>query len=144
MWREFIKTLTSESRFTSGVTEKQIAILESSLNLKLSDELKNLLFETDGVQGEYESGLIWPADRIAADNMKIRVNRLLAENYMPFDSLLFFADAGNGDQFALRVINGKAVPKGVFVWDHENDSRIWVAPSIQLYLEWWLTGKIVL
>jgi hypothetical protein len=30
----------------------------------------------------------------------------------------------------------------VFVWNHEDDSRTWVAPSLRVYLEWWLTGKI--
>jgi hypothetical protein len=24
------------------------------------------------------------------------------------------------------------------VWDHEQDSRTWVAPSLRTYLEWWL------
>ena len=61
---------------------------------------------------------------------------------MPFDNLIFFADAGNGDQFAFPIVSGEVRQNKVFVWDHEDDSRRWVAPSLQSYLEWWLTGKL--
>jgi len=54
---------------------------------------------------------------------------------------LFFADAGNGDQFALVPMTTR--PE-VFAWSHEDDSRTWVAPGLAKYLDWWLTGKIVL
>jgi hypothetical protein len=58
---------------------------------------------------------------------------------MPFDPLLFFADAGNGDQFAFVLRDRR---KDVFVWDHETDSRKWVAPDLGSYLTWWLDGRI--
>jgi hypothetical protein len=61
---------------------------------------------------------------------------------MPFDNLLFFADAGNGDQFAFPIQAGEVRRPDVFCWNHEDDSRIWVAPSLEKYLEWWLTGKL--
>jgi hypothetical protein len=32
----------------------------------------------------------------------------------------------------------------IFVWDHETDSRTWVAPRLEEYLEWWLDGRITL
>jgi hypothetical protein len=63
---------------------------------------------------------------------------------MPFDSFLFFGDAGNGDQFAFTICGGIVRRPDVFAWDHENDSRSWVAPSLRSYLDWWLTGKITL
>jgi len=63
-------------------------------------------------------------ERIAADNVGFRSNADFRELYMPFDPLLFFADAGNGDQFAFP----RTPPRDeVFVWDHEDDSRRWVA-----------------
>lgn len=61
---------------------------------------------------------------------------------MPFEPLLFFADAGNGDMFAYTVCNGSVRRPDIFVWNHEDDSRTWVAPSLALYLEWWLSGKL--
>ncbi|MFE4588193.1 SMI1/KNR4 family protein [Streptomyces laurentii] len=60
---------------------------------------------------------------------------------MPFDSLLFFADAGNGDLFALLP---RIDRPDVFVWNDEDDSRTWAAPSLATYLEWRSTGQIEL
>ena len=54
----------------------------------------------------------------------------------------FFADAGNGDQFAFGIIDKKIRNRDIFVWNHENDSREWVAPSLEKYLEWGATGKL--
>jgi SMI1 / KNR4 family (SUKH-1) len=69
-----------------------------------------------------------------------RANPEFARLYMPFD-LLFFADAGNGDQFAFVLRDSRKV---VFVWDHESDSRRWVARDLDTYLTWWLDGTLKL
>ncbi|HMJ10328.1 MAG TPA: SMI1/KNR4 family protein, partial [Polyangiaceae bacterium] len=66
------------------------------------------------------------------------------ELYMSFEPLLFFADAGNGDQFAFAITGGVVRRPDIFVWHHENDSRAWVAPSLERYLEWWLLGTLKL
>ncbi|MEV5283286.1 SMI1/KNR4 family protein [Streptomyces sp. NPDC051994] len=58
---------------------------------------------------------------------------------MPFDALLFFADAGNGDLFALLATIDRP---DVFVWNHEDDSRTCAAPSLAEYLRRRLTGQI--
>jgi hypothetical protein len=63
---------------------------------------------------------------------------------MPFDHLLFFADAGNGDHFAFALHAGVVRRPDVFAWNHEDDSRNWAAPSLEKYLEWWLTGRLKL
>ena len=63
---------------------------------------------------------------------------------MPFVDLLFFADAGNGDQFAYTIQNGRIQKSDIFAWNHENDSRNWVAPNLTRYLEWWLTGELTI
>jgi SMI1-KNR4 cell-wall len=74
----------------------------------------------------------------------MRTSAALRESYMPFENLLFFADAGNGDQFAYPIIQGASLRSDIFAWDHENDSRTWVAASLQRYIERWLTGKLSL
>jgi hypothetical protein len=81
------------------------------------------------------------AEWFASENRTLRDDGDRATIYMPFDPLLFFADAGNGDLFAL--LPGLRRPD-VFVWHHEDDGRTWVAPSLEKYLEWWLTGQIEL
>ncbi|UPK43655.1 SMI1/KNR4 family protein [Paenibacillus pabuli] len=61
---------------------------------------------------------------------------------MPFDNLIFFGESGIGDLFAFPVTGDRICRDDVFVWNHENDSRNWVAPSVSKYLEWSLQGKI--
>jgi hypothetical protein len=73
--------------------------------------------------GEYGLGVVWPVARIVNDNLRFRTS--FRDLYVPFDGILFFADAGNGDQFGFAVTSAGA-RDDVFVWDHENDSRTWM------------------
>ncbi len=144
MWKEFVSNLTNDSKYLLPVKEDEIHKAEQILNVKFSEELKSLLLETNGIKSEFQVDLIWSLDRILNDNIQFRNYRDFKELYMPFDCLLFFADAGNGDQFAYTIIDGKIRRNDVFVWNHENDSRIWVASSLKQYIEWWLNGTIKL
>ncbi|MFI8831135.1 SMI1/KNR4 family protein [Streptomyces afghaniensis] len=65
------------------------------------------------------------------DNLSFRNDEQYKSLYMKFDSLMFFGDNGGGDQFAfVRRLERHEV----FVWDHETDSRILVAPSLERYV----------
>jgi hypothetical protein len=112
--------------------------------IKLEAQLRSCLLEADGVRGEYSLDLLWPIERIVADNRRFRSHPDFRELYMPFDCLLFFADAGNGDQFAYPILVGAIRRNDIFVWNHEDDSRTWVAPSLKTYFEWLLTDRIQL
>lgn len=142
MWLELISQLSQDLQFHLPAPLNEIASVESELEVSLPKELKNLLQESNGVEGSYGLGLIWSTERIKRDNLSFRHSSDFKDLYMPFDHLLFFADAGNGDQFAFAVLNNKIRNPDVFVWNHENDSREWVAPSLEKYLEWWLNGKL--
>lgn len=144
MWRELIQDLDPMSTFFPGATTSQLTMLEEALSITLREELKSLLMESNGVRGEYELRLIWSAEEIIQRNLRMRTSAVFRERYMPFENLLFFADAGNGDQFAYPLIQGASLRPDIFAWDHENDSRTWVAPSLRLYIEWWLSGKLSL
>jgi hypothetical protein len=141
-WRELIQQLTPDCEFSAPAREEQLAAAERALRVTLPDDLRTLLLESNGILGEYGLGLVWPIERIEADNVAFRSNAAFRELYMPFDHLLFFADAGNGDQFAYAVLAGKVRRDDVFVWNHEDDSRKWAAPSLERYLEWWLSGDL--
>ena len=142
MWLELVSQLTQDLQSHSPATLNEIASVESELEVSLPRELKNLLQESNGVEGPYGLGLIWGTERIKRDNLSFRRFLDFKDLYMPFDHLLFFADAGNGDLFALAILNNKIRNPDIFVWNHENDSREWVAPSLERYLEWWLNGKL--
>jgi hypothetical protein len=141
VWTDLIAALPGEVRLFDGAPEAVLRDAERQLGQSFPAELAALLAETNGVEGEYGLGLIWPIERIASGNLSLRGNDALTQACMPFDALLFFADAGNGDLFALIPHTGKP---DVFAWDHENDSRRWVAPGLGTYLEWWLTGELTL
>jgi hypothetical protein len=144
MWRDRIRTFSTQIEFSPPCTPQALARAEADLGVSLPPDLRELVLESNGVRGEYDLDLIWPVERIREDNLAFRSNAEFRELYMPFDPLLFFADAGNGDQFALVVLAGKISRNDVFVWDHESDSRTWVASTIDQYLDWWLSGKLVL
>ena len=141
MWRERILGWTADAIFGGGASDAAIRACEAALDQPLPGDLAALLRESDGVQGEYGLGLIWPVQRIRTDNVAFRTDATFASLYMPFEPLLFFADAGNGDQFAFVV---RDRPADVFVWDHETDSRTMVAPSLATYLQWWLNGSLTI
>ena len=144
MWRERIFDVCSTATFRAPCSPEEIDQIEQSLSITLPPELRGLLDETDGVVGEYGLNLIWPAERIAKDNLQFRTYPDFRTLYMPFDSLLFFGDAGNGDQFAFPVLDGEIRRKDIFAWNHEDDSRTWIAPSLEQFFEWFFSGKIKL
>jgi hypothetical protein len=133
-WHTLIDHLSSNCEFRPPATPDQIAAAEAALCVTLPDPLKSLLLESNGIVGETGEHLIWKIERIQKDNLSFRQNFAFAEQYMPFDPLFFFADAGNGDQFAYRILAGVIRYPDIYVWNHEDDSRVWVAQSLDRYL----------
>src|SRR5436309_3434281 len=125
MWREVIADLTPDAAFSAPCSVTALTAAEQALSQRIPPALRDLLTETDGVRGAHGLGLVWNLDRIASDNMQFRSNDEFAPLYMPFEPLLFFADAGNGDQFAF--LSPPVDRDDIFAWDHESDSRRWVA-----------------
>jgi SUKH superfamily protein len=142
MWKELIDSLTKEAELFLPAQEQRLHELGVALGVDLPEDLMSFLRESDGATGPYGVGLVWTSNRIETDNLAFRRNPEFRELYMPFDHLLFFADAGNGDQFAFAIAGGIVRMPDVYVWNHENDSRVWVAPSLEKYLDWWLSGKL--
>ena len=141
-WRARLTPKHPSVAFASGASASQIASCERSLGVSLPESLLELLSQSNGVEGEYGLGLVWPVERIESDNLHFRRDSDFAELYMSFSCLLFFGDAGNGDQFAFPIQAGEVRRPDVFVWSHEDDSRTWVASSLDGYLEGWLSGKL--
>src|SRR5262245_3969841 len=143
-WKEHIAAICAQASFSEPAEERALAAAETKLGMRLPESLRELLAESNGVRGEYELALIWPIERIIEDNRLFRADESFRTLYMPFDGLLFFADAGNGDQFAFAVAGGQVRRPDIFVWDHEEDSRRWLAKDLSDYLEGWLSGRITI
>ena len=135
MYKEFITALDNECEFNPPAAYFEVLAVEEKLGLILPDELKKLLSETNGVSYDFGAGLIWSAERVIADNIEFRADSEFKDLYMPFDCLLFFGDAGNGDQFAYSILNGEIRRSDIFEWNHEDDSRTWSAANLKQYLK---------
>jgi hypothetical protein len=103
MWREKLLTLGTDVRFHEPAHQERLDEVERALSVAVPSDLASLLRETDGVTDRYGAGLVWATERIISDNRSFRFSPDFANLYMPFDALLFFADAGNGDQFAFPI-----------------------------------------
>ncbi|MET8211369.1 SMI1/KNR4 family protein [Streptomyces sp. NPDC005373] len=130
MWRELASEFT-DVELQDPATPDSLTVVEEQLGQPLPEALRQLLLETDGIKADYGTEVVWAAEKILEENRSVRSNEEFRSLYMPFDALMFFGDNGGGDQFAFVRTPDRA---DVFVWDHETDSRIWVAPSLKQYL----------
>lgn len=138
MWIELIAGFGPEYNFCTAATAELIADAETALNIRLPDELRSLFSESNGVRGSYCLEVIWTVEDIKVRNLAQRQGKY--PYYASFDTLLFFADAGNGDQFAYSVNEGKTASTTIWAWNHEDDERWGFATSLQDFLELWLSG----
>lgn len=143
MWREIIQAACADWAFASPASDASLAEIEAALGVALPEELSALLRETDGVSHrEYGYSLLWSAKTILEQNLEFRSYPDQNELYMPFDPLLFFAEAGNGDQFFFPIQAGGIHRADIFVWDHETDSRTWIASNLQSFIDRWGSGVL--
>ncbi|MGW1030042.1 SMI1/KNR4 family protein [Streptomyces sp. NPDC002577] len=131
MWREIAAQAFAEAEFIEPVASVNLADAEQRLGCSLPSELMSLLQDTDGIVGDYGVDTVWPLERIVEDTLHFWSDRTFATLYMTFQPLLFFGDNGGGDQFAFIRTPPRA---DIFVWDHEDDSRRWVARDLRDYL----------
>jgi len=141
MWRKLIEEHTSQARFASPAPEQALLRAEEQLGHLLPEDLADLLSETDGVVDANGYNLIFSTEQLLQGNLEMRTYPALKRLYMSFDQLLFFSDVpGDGSLFAYAL-----VPEGrpdIFVWDHRTDNRRCIAPSLEHFIEAWLTGRI--
>lgn len=142
MWRNYIQSVTSGYQFKEPATKSEIGQIKEKLQVDLPAELRELFNETNGVFDEYHCPLIWSIDQIVKDNLFFRNFADYKDIFMPFDHLLFFSDAGNGDLFGYRILNGSIQTEDIFVWDHESDSRKWIASSLKDFIEGWANDRL--
>lgn len=137
MWKEAAAEALPEVELRAPVDATALAEAERRLRRSLPAQLTALLMETNGMVGEYGTDVVWSLDRIVEQNLLFWSPDTFPGLYMPFDPLLFFGDNGGGDQFAFVLTPERP---DIFVWDHENDSRLWAARELEDYLHRSLSG----
>lgn len=145
MWIDFIKNLKANCEFHAPASAEMIENVEKELGIRLPGDLRELLFETNGVySGSFYLNIVWKTDEIIHRNTLIREDSNLGETYMAFESLLFFADAGVDDiMFAFPISAARIVqPRNIIAWYPIEDSRPVLAVGLKDYLTRWLTGNL--
>ncbi|MFB7246647.1 SMI1/KNR4 family protein [Streptomyces populi] len=131
MWRQVALEAFPDAGIREPIGASALAEAELRLGRSLPTELKQLLLESNGVIGRTHVDTVWTVDQIVEQNLFFWSDESLARLYMSFDAFLFFGDNGGGDQFAFVQKPERA---DVFVWEHESDSRRWVANDLRDYL----------
>lgn len=142
MWKKYIESLSKEYHFNAPATSAQLTRIKQQLNVELPSKLVELFNETNGVFDTHGCPLIWSTEQIIEDNLFYRNFEEYKDCFMPFDHLLFFSDAGNGDLFGFSILNGCIQKDDIFVWNHEDDSRSWIASSLEAFIKGWITDEI--
>ncbi|WP_425411977.1 SMI1/KNR4 family protein [Lysinibacillus contaminans] len=141
-WKSYVDSFTLDVHYTEPTTTEQLDEAEKKLNVKLPTKLSNLLKQTNGIYDQFNCPYVWSTNKIIEDNLFFRNFEDYKNLYMPFDHLLFFSDSGCGDLFGFSILNGQVQTDAIFVWNHETDSRNWIASSLEAFLKGWITGGI--
>ncbi|MFJ9011476.1 SMI1/KNR4 family protein [Streptomyces canus] len=131
MWREAATGAFHGVRFREPAQAGELVAAETHLGRTLPSELRQLLLESNGIIGRTHVDTVWPVEQIVETNLHLWSDATFAQLYMPFAPFLFFGDNGGGDQFAFVQTPQRP---DVFVWEHESDSRRWVASNLEDYL----------
>ncbi|MED4455006.1 SMI1/KNR4 family protein [Metabacillus fastidiosus] len=142
MWKNYIHSISKEYNFRDPAVESEITQIKEELNVELPEKLLGLYDETNGVFDRFDDSLIWSTQQIVEENLFYRNDEEYKNIFMPFDHLLFFAPAGNGDLFGYAILNGHIQKDDIYVWDHEDDSRRWIASSLEEFIKGWITSEI--
>jgi hypothetical protein len=131
-WNSMIHGMAEGWEVRDPTSAESIGKAEVSLKIGIPEELRHLLLETSGIVDDTGCNVVWSLDQIVEANAQYRSNADFGAMYMPFDHLLLFGEAGNGDLFAYSITrDGQVVNKDVFGWSHETDDRKWLAKSIK-------------
>ncbi|WP_080967616.1 SMI1/KNR4 family protein [Priestia megaterium] len=119
---------------------EDIEVLEKLFSIQIPKELRSLLYETNGVNDSYGYSLIWSIEKIIRENLNL--GERLEDIYLPFNNLLFFADARNDDMFGYSISDRSIKQNDIYLWNHENNEQTQIAPSLNDFVEDWISGKL--
>lgn len=139
-----IAAIASRCTVNAGGSAAACDRIREALGHGLPGELEEFYSNWQSITGEYGVAIMWPPDRVIEQNLFFRSNERFRGLYMPFDACLFFADAGNGNQFFVPVYGDGSTKGRVYVWKHELDERVWVAEHVHQFIGGCITGIIAL
>ena len=139
-YQKIISEITlPDTQFQLNPPAQDPTIIESAFNLELPLELIDFYKETNGIveilNEEIIGDLIWSVERLIRENQAYRTTP-------EFEDWLFIADAGNGDNFGYGIHENSIQSTDLYVWNHEDGSKTWVAPNLETFVIGWTSGEI--
>ena len=125
MWKEFYKPIIENHPYTKikePAGKEDIASLEKTLGVSIPDELTSFLLEMNG-DGDCLMGV--------REIMEVNTDLRALDCYMSFECLLFFARNGCGDYYGYAITKDGYQNDNIFIWNHEDDSRMWCAKGLK-------------
>lgn len=124
------------------LAEQQLKHLETTLAVRLPQELKELYTLSNGLAEELvEIGptgyVVLPADKMLAENQRLRLDPSSAVHGM-----LLVAPAYTGDYFGYLVKDEFVAATDIYIWNAGENRRQWVAASLAEFLVGWVTPEI--
>ena len=142
--KEYMKKLEEvykDVKYHCPMLTSELSNAEEKLLCRLNIQLVELLTYANGIKGEYDLPIIYSLDEIVNCNINFRTNSAFIDIYNPFDDVLFFLDAGNGDYFGFEI-EDNLCKNQVIVWNHENDSRTNIVKDLFTFLIEWGSGHL--
>ena len=140
-WHELVQGFNLGCTFNPPASEEVLAEVEEAFGIAVPKELSGLWRECNGIKEKYGTG-IWSAEETIRENLELRSYPEQNDLYMSFDPLFCFAWAGNGDLFFFPIQAGGIHKPDIFTWNHENDSRTWVASDLETFVCRWFQGQL--
>jgi SMI1-KNR4 cell-wall len=131
----------------------QINKVEKELNCIFPSDLKRILLFTNGIREflihenkieTYIGDFIFSIEVILEIIKEQRECKILKEDCMPFENLLFFARTGTGDLFFHPIAANGEAKNTVFIWNAIGDDRNWVAADVFKFMKSWFDGSLVI
>jgi hypothetical protein len=124
----FVRSLSGDLDLAGPGCEQEMRVAEVVLGHPLPAALKEFWRVVDGARDKYGAGIVGSVGEVVDRNLEFRSSADFRGLCMSFDPLLLFGESGGGDLFAFVV---KPERPDIFVWDHESDSRRWVANNLE-------------
>ena len=137
MWREIIEEASDGCTFAEPAVDEDILAVERTTGTPMPSDLVDLLKECNGVETSFGDELVYSCQQMIEEYEVTRTDPIFRENFMPFDGLLFFARDCGGNLFGYSCASGRP---WIYFWDHEEDTRLYVAGSLQEYMVQRLDG----
>ena len=127
------------SKLQPAAKENEVRNAEEMLNILFPNELKELLFETNG-----DNFLFLSLNQIVKDNLDLRsINpEIIEPEIFNFSEFLFFATNGCGDYYGYKIDNNTIQSTSIYIFEHEEYTAKIVARDIAELIELYYQDQI--